>query len=121
MNFEINDEVFVINKDCKGTIKDKIFSEAVGGHIYVVEFEDGTVGNFFAVDLAKIAEVRYTVEIEHAGNVMIARLIQIDTSGMRSTKNYAHGHIMHNGEQGVVQAASWAFKTLYNKVMGGSF
>lgn len=65
-------------------------------------------------------EVSYVFEIEHCDTVVIARMCAVtDTSNTEISRG--HGHIIHEGVNGIAQAASYAVKRLYDKMGGNNF
>jgi hypothetical protein len=63
--------------------------------------------------------VTYCYEFDYLDNVVVARFYKI--KGEEKTEiTRGHGHIIHEGEIGVAQAASYALKRIYMN-LGGEF
>ncbi len=62
-------------------------------------------------------EYSMQIQIDIAQNVVIASLYEVVDPNMRPIAK-GHGHIIHEGEYGIAQAASYACLRLY-KSMGG--
>ena len=94
-----------------------IFSRSNGISAYGVELEDsGENLLFFENELELVAKKNYsmTIQIDIASNVVIATLFE-DESPLAKGR----GHLIHDGELGIAQAASYACKRLYEN-MGGT-
>ena len=94
-----------------------IFSRSNGISAYGVELEDsGENLLFFENELELVAKKNYsmTIQIDIASNVVIATLFE-DESPLAK----GHGHLIHDGELGIAQAASYACKRLCEN-MGGT-
>lgn len=104
-----------------GVIVDKITSEVTRATYYKVKFEGSasvSTIDFTGNELiAATKEKTYTVELEIVDNVAIATLFEVE-GGQKTRLVYrGHGHIIHDGAEGVTQAVSYACKRLYQRVM----
>lgn len=102
-----------------GVIKDKLFSEAIGEWVYSVHFDsfEKASNKMWRADHLEVcieskAEYNFTFDI--TDNVVIAICTEDGEEIGRG-----HGHIIHEGSLGIVQAASYALKKIYEKMNGG--
>lgn len=115
--FKIGDRVLT---DCgEGNVTDVYRGK---DYAYGVDMEssDETL-LFFEEELKLIPEKNgysMDIKIDIASNVVIATLFE-ETEDIKSPLAKGHGHIIHEGELGVAQAASYACKKLYES-LGGS-
>ena len=97
---------------------DDAFVSHVNGWRY--EFSNN-VGTFFAKEdeLEMVREKGYsmTINIDIAENVVIATLYE-EAADSKSILAKGHGHMIHEGELGIAQAASYACKRLYKRLGG---
>lgn len=105
---------------CIGTIVDKLFSESVGEFVYVIHFDEYELQSkkIWRADhlmpyIEKKAEYGCTLDI--CDNVVV---VIITENGKEIGRG--HGHILHEGTFGIVQAASYGLKKIYEKMNGGS-
>ena len=103
-----------------GEIMDKMYSEACGEHLYKLAFdgcERASTALFVGEDLREVEpeKVDFRVEFEYLDGVVVARAM----SGDRQL-GIGHGHLLHEGALGLMQAASYAAKRCYMS-MGGKF
>lgn len=103
-----------------GTIKDKLFSEGVGEFVYVVHFDGydkASLKMWRADHLTAYVEPKkeYNLILDYADNVVV---VIITEDGKEISRG--HGHIIHEGSLGIVQAASYALKKIYER-LGGAF
>lgn len=103
-----------------GEIVDKMYSEAYGEHLYKLAFdgyERVSTSLFISEDLREVEpeKVDFRVEFEYLDRVVVARAM----SGDRQL-GIGHGHLLHGGALGLMQAASYAAKRCYMS-MGGKF
>lgn len=104
-----------------GTIEDRMYSESTGKYMYKIKFDNFATSTVLWTEdyLEQIEDKeKYTYEIEHLGNVVVARLYEVKDD-IKTELAIGHGHIMHEGAFGVAQAASYALKRIYEKVGGG--
>ena len=62
-------------------------------------------------------EYSMQIQIDIAQNVVIASLFEVEAPNMRPIAK-GHGHIIHEGANGIAQAASYACKKLYENLDG---
>ena len=100
-----------------GKVTDVMYSAHKKTYSYEVTNEEGAVQLFAEEELEPIAEQKnysMTIQIDIANNVVIATLFE-DESPLAK----GHGHLIHDGELGIAQAASYACKRLFEN-MGGT-
>lgn len=115
--FKIGDRVRALTCTFEGEVTDTMFSLSTGWS-YLVKNK----GFFREADLELIPDKKgYSIDIkiDIASNVVIATLYEV-TEDTKSPLAKGHGHMIHEGELGVVQAASYACKKLYES-LGGTF
>lgn len=105
-----------------GSIVDKLYSEARGKYGYTVHF-DGIErpSSVYWTEEALEAEplkVSYSFEFDitdSVKNVVICRMYR--TVGEKTSQlGIGHGHVIHEGQQGIAQAASYALARLYKRM-----
>lgn len=104
----------------EGVIVDKMHSEKSGKTLYEVEFNiyGKKATKMCAEDqLEVVEEIIHDIDFkfEVADNVVICTAIE---DGVEIGRG--HGHIIHEGRIGVVQASSYALKRLYERMNGGT-
>lgn len=126
MHFNLGD--VVKTKDGVGTIIDKMYSEREGKFFYHIRLEGELfkrVKVYTEEELAPyIDEPKedYIVETEILENVVVVKILKSEKdSSIREEVVRGHGHIIHEGDIGIVQALSYALKKAYEKINGGSF
>lgn len=110
--FKIGDLVRVVNN--VGTIEDIFRSEANRGDLYSVMLDETSTATVWREsDLEEYKDiVSYNYEIECLENIVLVRLYECrDDSKTEIARG--HGHIIHEGALGVVQAASYALKRIF--------
>ena len=120
--FNIGDRVKILDSGDFGVIADIMFSNKHKCNIYEVNHERGyRYGTLLADDLeAAPIEKEYSVDIkiDIAQNVVIATLYEGCGDEIRKFIRRGHGHIIHDGELGIAQAASYACRRLYESIAG---
>lgn len=120
--FNINDEVKVKGTNEVGCITDKMFSEVKGCYVYVIKPTKG--GRSFMrkeEDLElKRTQPEFKVETEIADNVVIGIIYEV-IDGKKFEVCRGHGHIIHEGVEGIAQACSYAFKKAFAEVDTGIY
>lgn len=105
----------------RGVIVDKITSEVTRATYYKVKFDGSayvSTIDFTGNELiAATKEKTYTVELEIVDNVAVAALFEVEGGQKTRVVYRGHGHIIHEGAEGVTQAVSYACKRLYQKVL----
>ena len=116
--FKIGDRVAVSSYSLEGEVTDAMHSMSTGWS-YSVRCKQGDF--FFRENdlelVRKKNDYRMTIEIDIAQNVVIASLFEKDGDILRPLGK-GHGHLIHDGELGVAQAASYACKRLYEGLGG---
>jgi hypothetical protein len=69
-------------------------------------------------ETATAAPNRYWHEIEYLENVVLVVLYEATEAGPVELAR-AHGHIIHEGADGIAQAASYAMRLIWFKIHGG--
>lgn len=104
-----------------GTITDRMYSEIKKEYYYTVKLEDA---DFETCILCKADELQefqdrsngnYIAQAEILDNICIAVVYKVDGVNKEEISR-GHGHIIHEGEIGVLQALSYAFKKAYDKI-----
>lgn len=104
----------------EGEVIDKMYSEMGKDFLYIVKFDcyENKSSNLWTSDeLELVEEIIHDIDFkfEVADNVVICTAIE---DGVEIGRG--HGHIIHEGRIGVVQAASYALKRLYERMNGGT-
>lgn len=112
--FKIDDHVK--SKDTshiEGYVIDAMFSESTGW-TYRVQMNSQV---FFQPEdnLELVKEYSVDIKIDIADNVVIATLYE-SVGGVQKPLNKGHGHLIHEGEFGIAQAASYACYRLWKSV-----
>lgn len=122
MSFKIGEEVRVKLTDESGVITDKMFSEAKGYFIYVIEPHDG--GKSFMRNGEQLEvykkQTEYSVETRIADNVVIGIIYEIE-GDLKTEVCRGHGHIIHEGAEGVAQACAYAYKQAFTAIDSGIY
>ena len=118
-NFNIGDRVEIVPNGEFGVITDILFSKRSQCTLYEVGHEDGDgiYGSFCADDLEPAPipkEYSMSIQVNIADNVVVATLLEVSADGSVTSLRRGHGHIIHDGEKGIAQAASYACKRLYD-------
>ena len=113
--FNIGDRVVTVyGEEC--TIIDRFFSEKDKKYYYSIE-TGSIVENFVPEEkLRAMPKENYniTAEMKVVDNVVIGIVYKDGIEVCRG-----HGHIIHEGEKGIVQTISYAYKKAYEKLNGG--
>lgn len=122
MSFEIGDKIRVkATAEC-GAVTDKMFSEARGAYMYIIKPSDG--GRSFMrkeEELeAFLKQKEYAIETEIADNVVIGIIYEID-DGKKYEVCRGHGHIIHEGAEGIAQACSYAYRKALESIDSGLY
>ena len=113
--FNINDKVVTVYGE-ESVIVDRMFSEADQKYYYSIEA--GSIRENFVPE-EKLKELpkenlNITVEVEILDNVVVGI---IKNNGKEIARG--HGHRIHEGSDGIVQAISYAFKKCWEKTNDG--
>ena len=104
-----------------GEIVDKLWSGAKGCTVYKIHFDgcDRTSSIDFptkAIDLiSELDKKTYQYEFAYLDNVVVAKFYEIGED-YKTEIARGHGHIIHEGELGIAQAASYALKKIHQKL-----
>jgi len=104
-----------------GEIVDKLWSGAKGCTVYKIFFNDAVRTSTIdfpseAIDLiSELDKKTYSYEFSYLDNVVVAKLFEIREESKTEIAR-GHGHIIHEGEIGIAQAASYALKKIYQKL-----
>ena len=120
--FNIGDQVLVVSTNEVGVITDKMYSEAKSKFLYVIKPNDG--GRSVIRKEDEIAEfhkkVEYRVETQIADNVVIGIIYEI-RDGYEVEVCRGHGHIIHDGAEGIAQACAYAYKKAFAHIDSGIY
>ena len=122
MGFSIGDKVRVIATNECGIITDKMFSEARGLFMYIIKPDDG--GRAIMRKEDELEEPRedkeYSIETTIADGVVIGIIYEVE-----GDKKYevcrGHGHIIHEGAEGIAQACSYAYRKAFERIDSGIY
>lgn len=124
--FKIGDRVKIIPNEEYGIINDIMFSHRFKENLYEVRSEDDGdyfMGKFVADDLESAPMARdfsMDIKIDIVQNIVIATLYEDCGDSIKKPLRRGHGHIIHDGELGIAQAASYACRRLYES-LGGTY
>lgn len=122
MKFNIGDKIKVKVTGEGGIITDRLFSEAKGMAMYIVKPNDG--GRSIMRREDELEELRrakeYSIETDIADGVVIGVIYEIDGDNKYEVCR-GHGHIIHEGAEGIAQACSYAFKKAFEKIDNGIY
>ena len=102
----------------EGTVVDILKSAANGCYVYKVLFGGQALPSrtlFTEEALTKASTTSYTFDFDFADTVVTARLYELNGES-KTFLAIGHGHIIHDGTIGIVQAASYAIKKIYTKL-----
>lgn len=120
--FSIGDEVRVPRTNESGVVTDKMYSEANSHYIYVIKPHDG--GRSFARKESEIEPYlkakEYKIETDIADNVVIGIIYEV-IDGQKYEVCRGHGHIIHDGAEGVAQACAYAYKKAFSHIDSGIY
>ena len=103
-----------------GKVTDVMYSYHKKSYTYEVTNEECAVQLFSEEELELVPEKKdysMTIQIDIASNVVIATLFE-ETGDIKSPLAKGHAHMIHEGELGIAQAASYACKRLYQSLGG---
>ena len=103
-----------------GEVIDKMHSEAKGATVYRVHLDGYATPSrvdYLEDSLAEESPITYTFEFDYAENLVSARFYSIKGE-KKSLIARGHGHIFHEGDLGIAQAASYALKKIYMLLQG---
>ena len=116
--FKIGDRVDT-NWFGAGKVIDVMYSAHKDEYAYEVENDDKASALFGEEELKPVPNKDYSmqIKIDIANNVLIATLYE-STGGVQKPVAKGHGHLIHEGEIGIAQAASYACNRLWKRVAG---
>ena len=125
IEFNIGDRVKSLKYNKTAFVVDKLYSNLRDEYLYTIRFEDS------AVPFAKILSCEdiepyyekktYRWEVFQADDNVVTAVMYETVGGVEQEISRKHGHIMHDGDIGVAQAASYAMKKLYIGMNGGKY
>ena len=116
--FKIGDRV--ITEAGTGRVEDIYHSGVSCAYGVVVDGKGGMLFFESELELAPVEkEYSMEVKVDIAQNIVIATLYE-SVGGAQKPIKRGHGHIIHDGELGVAQAASYACRRLYES-LGGTY
>lgn len=122
MKFSIGDEIRVRATGENGVVTDRMFSEGKGVFMYVVKPCDG--GRSIIRREDELDEPRrekeYSIETTIADGVVIGVIYEID-GDKKYEVTRGHGHIIHEGAEGVAQACSYAYRKALEAIDSGLY
>lgn len=104
-----------------GEIVDKLWSGAKGCTVYKIHFDgaERTSSIDFlnkAIDLiSELDKKTYSYEFDYLDNVVVAKFYETGEDYKVEIAR-GHGHIIHEGAEGIAQAASYALKKIYQNI-----
>lgn len=120
--FNIGDEVIVTRSNESGVITDRMYSEAKCHFMYVIKPHEG--GRSIVRSEHEIepyyGEVEYRIETQVAENVVIGIIYEI-RNGYETEVCRGHGHIIHEGAEGIAQACAYAYKKAFSHIDSGIY
>lgn len=122
MSYNIGDKIRTKVTKEGGTITDKMFSEARGCFMYIVKPDDNGRSIMRKEDeLEELhPEKEYSIETEIADNVVIGVIYEID-GDQKYEVCRGHGHIIHEGAEGIAQACSYAYRKAFERIDSGIY
>ena len=122
MEFKITDKVVEKATGEVGVVIDKMLSELKKDYVYMVRYERS--GGMFAIDAddieAFISQKEYRVETQIADNVVIGIIYEINGDSETEVCR-GHGHIIHEGAEGIAQACAYAYKKAFLAIDNGIY
>jgi hypothetical protein len=122
MEFNIEDRVREKKTGESGVITDKMFSEARDCYIYIIKPDDG--GRSFmrgGEDIEPFCKQReFKIEADIADNVVIIVIYEVEDD-LKTEVCRGHGHIIHEGAEGIAQACAYASKQALAKIDSGIY
>lgn len=104
-----------------GEIVDKLWSGAKGCTVYKIHFDGADRPSSIdfltkAIDLiSEFDKKTYCYEFDYLDNVVVAKFYEVGED-YKTEIARGHGHIIHEGEIGIAQAASYALKKIHQKL-----
>ena len=107
-----------------GKIVDRMYSEKEKEYYYGVTYDSREEDEVLLAKGDELREVNetngedYEAEASLLNNVCVAIIYRKENGGKKEVSR-GHGHIIHEGDLGVAQALSYAFKRAYEKLNNG--
>lgn len=103
-------------------IIDRLYSESRQSYAYTLRLTGAKTVPVIAfpeeaLEIVEEEPAEYTHEIEYLDNVVLVIFYEVK-KGKKTELARGHGHIIHEGAQGVAQAASYAMKRCYDQLNG---
>ena len=104
----------------QGEIVDLMYSQAKKAMVYRIRIDGKTIvsRSDFPEQAFKLVPksppAYYDIEFTYLDNVVVARMFEIQGDNKTEIQK-GHGHIIHDGAEGIAQAASYALMRLYRK------
>lgn len=119
--FKIGDRVKLVQyPHTEGVVTEMYSNFATTNWMYEITTDNDVSFYRHEGDLELVPEKKdysMTVSIDIASNVVIATLYE-ETENSKSPLAKGHGHMIHEGDLGIAQAASYACKRLYQSLGG---
>jgi hypothetical protein len=123
MEFNINDRVIELATGESGVITDKMYSQARECFIYIVKPDDSNLRAHTrtAEELEPFRKkTEYQIETQIADNVVIVIIYEVECGEMYEVCR-GHGHIIHEGAEGIAQALAYASKQAFIAIDNGIY
>jgi hypothetical protein len=120
--FNIGDEVRVTTTNESGVVTDRMYSEAKSLFLYAIKPHDGgrSVIRKESELEAFVKQAEYKIESDIADNVVIVVIYEL-RNGNKIEVCRGHGHIIHEGSEGVAQALAYASKKAFCHIDSGIY
>ena len=118
----IGDKVIIIDSDIVGTVEDRLLSDRDRCFRYIIHPIDGSGAVIRSEDNIELYKepTEYVAETQIADKVVIAIIYEI--KDQRKTEVCrGHGHIIHEGAEGIAQACSYAYKKAFEHIDSGIY
>jgi hypothetical protein len=123
MEFNINDKVIETATGESGVIIDKMFSQAKDCFIYIVKPDDTNCRTHMRREDELepfIKQSEFLVKTDIADNVVIGIIYEV-VDGEEIEVCRGHGHIIHEGAEGIAQACAYAYKRAFLQIDSGIY
>lgn len=120
--FKIGDRVVAGSNRVSGEVMECLYSTRNDEGLYEINSCGEDIGTY-AERYLEPAPVKkeYRIDFEIAdNNVVICKLLDV-TGGEAEEISRGHGHVIHQGDIGIAQAASYAAKQMYIALNGGRY
>ena len=122
MLYNIGDKIKVKATGEGGTVTDRMYSEARSTAMYIVKPEDGGRSFMRREDELALPPIErvWSIETEVAEGVVIGVIYEV-IDGQKFEICRGHGHIIHEGAEGIAQACSYAYKKALERIDTGIY